>query len=87
MTFNKKLKLYYKEENKFLYRGRLREDIVGIVVLGPSGCTCAGNSIFGRCDGTRIKVLYKSKSPHNTCPLAANDGLKLIPIQYVNIRW
>lgn len=86
MSFNEKLIEYYKDITKFSYKGKPRNDISEIEVLQPRSCRCSYNTIFGKCDGSMIRVHYHDQSPYVTCP-ASRIGLKLHPASSSNKRW
>jgi hypothetical protein len=86
MSFNEKLIEYYKDITKFSYKGKPRNDISKIEVLSPRSCNCSYNTIFGKCDGSMIRIYYHDQSPHTTCSVY-RGGLKLHPISSSNKRW
>lgn len=86
MNFHEQLTEYYNDVTRFLYRDKLRNDIIEVRVLPPRSCSCSYSTIFGRCDGSMIRVYYSNQSPHTTCPVY-RGGLKLHPARTSNIRW
>ena len=86
MNFNAQLTEYYSNITRFLYRGKLRNDIIEVKILPPRSCSCSYSTIFGKCDGSMIRVHYHDQSPYVTCP-ASRIGLKLHPASSSNKRW